>query len=64
VRDESAYFAHYNGPLHIGLGISEAVDELRILWPSGLARVWHAVRADRVFVVHRSRVLLPLVLRD
>jgi hypothetical protein len=47
-RDESSHFAHHNGPLHVGLGTSTVVDEVRVRWPSGLSSVLTDVSADQL----------------
>jgi hypothetical protein len=62
LRDESSHFAHYNGPLHVGLGANTVVDDLRIKWPNGVTLVWTNVPVDQLLVVPPPRVFfLPLV---
>ena len=64
LRDESSHFAHYNGPLHVGLGANIVVDDLRIKWPNGGTRVWTDVPVDQLLVVPPPRVFfLPLVFK-
>jgi len=62
-RDESPHFAHYNGPLHVGLGTNAVVDEVRIEWPSGITQVLTDVQADQLLTVEYSpyRVYVPVV---
>ena len=51
VHDNSHYMHHYSGPIHVGLGENTVVDELRILWPSGLEQVMYNLSVDRIITI-------------
>lgn len=51
VADNSHYHQHYSGPVHVGLGNSTVVDELRIVWPGGPVQVLTDIAADRLIAV-------------
>ncbi|NPV10133.1 MAG: CRTAC1 family protein [Anaerolineae bacterium] len=51
VGDNSHYFQHYAGPVHFGLGSAIVVEELRILWPSGVSQILTDVAADQQITV-------------
>jgi|GEM_PF-1223835 len=59
VNDNSHYFEHYAGPVHVGLGERTIVDELRVVWPSGLTQVLENVPADRQFTLVESSTPAP-----
>jgi hypothetical protein len=59
VDDNSHYLHHYSGPIHVGLGGSTLVDELRILWPSGLEQVLENVPADQYVTVFEGGAPTP-----
>ncbi len=58
LHDESSHFAHYNGPLHIGLGANAMADEVRIEWPSGITQVLTDVQANQLLTLNEP--LQPL----
>jgi enediyne biosynthesis protein E4 len=41
--------------VHFGLGSAEVVDELEILWPSGISQVLTDVSVDQLVVVEEDR---------
>ncbi|NPV10132.1 MAG: hypothetical protein HPY83_19495 [Anaerolineae bacterium] len=51
VGDNSHFFQHYAGPVHFGLGSATVVEELRILWPSGVSQILTDVAADQQITV-------------
>jgi uncharacterized repeat protein (TIGR01451 family) len=51
VHDNSHYMHHYSGPIHVGLGENTVVDEIRVLWPSGLEQVLYTLSVDRVVTI-------------
>jgi len=52
--DGALHYAHYNGPLHVGLGANTVADEVRVEWPSGITRMLTDVPADQHLVIHEG----------
>jgi hypothetical protein len=55
LKDESTHFAHYSGPLHVGLGANTVADEVRIEWPSRSAQVLANVQADQLLTLYEGQ---------
>ena len=51
VRAGSSYLSMDSIELEFGLGDSESVDEIRVLWPSGRDQILEGVDADQVLVI-------------
>ena len=50
-RIGSGFLSQHSQELHFGLGSADAVEELRVRWPSGTERVWRNLAANRLYVV-------------
>jgi hypothetical protein len=51
VLSQSSYYSHDDLRLHFGLGSASRVDELHILWPSGVEQTMRDVIGDRVVAI-------------
>ena len=50
-RIGSGFLSQHSQELHFGLGEVDAVEELRVRWPSGTERVWRNLAANRRYAV-------------
>lgn len=50
-RIGSGFLSQHSQELHFGLGSADAVEELRVRWPSGTERVWRNLAANRLYAV-------------
>ena len=57
----SGYQASNSKRLTIGLGLSLAVDELEVQWPSGIRKVYRDIQADQEWLILESSIK-PLML--
>lgn len=51
IHDNSHYMYHYSGPIHVGLSSSTMVDQIRVLWPSGVEQFLYNVPVDQMLTV-------------
>lgn len=54
VRAGSSYQSHYDLRLHFGLGNSETIEEIRVLWPSGQVDTLTNVKADQFLKIKEN----------
>jgi hypothetical protein len=54
VLSQSSYYSHDDLRLHFGLGSASRVDELHIIWPTGLEQTMRDVIGDRVVTIKES----------
>jgi hypothetical protein len=55
VLSQSSYYSHDDLRLHFGLGTSSRVDELHIVWPTGIEQTMRDVTGDRVVTITENR---------
>jgi hypothetical protein len=51
VGGETHHMGQHFRRVHVGLGANAVADEVRVVWPSGVERVWEGVAGDRVVVL-------------
>nr|WP_295922723.1 VCBS repeat-containing protein [uncultured Dyadobacter sp.] len=49
------YLSSMNGPLHIGLGESDVIDSLKVVWPDGKSQVLKSVKTNQRLTLEYTR---------
>ena len=55
VLSQSSYYSHDDLRLHFGLGPASRVDELHIIWPTGVEQTMRDVIGDRVVTIRENK---------
>jgi tetratricopeptide (TPR) repeat protein len=60
MRLTAGYYSSHDPRLHFGLGTAERVDELEVLWPSGVRQTFSGLPADRLATIDEVDGLVAL----
>jgi hypothetical protein len=58
VRSGGSYISQSELPLHFGLGRAQRVDSLEVIWPGGVAQIFHDVQVDHFYSLKQGAALV------